>query len=381
MSARKKMALRILPWLLVPALLAACSSPPTTDAGSSASKPARGKEGLDAVYAALKGLDLQARRQKLIELAKKEGGSLTIYAATNPTDLKADADAFEASTGIKVRTYSNSSDVVARVKQESQANASGADIAYDATPNMALLEQDNLLLPLSSPLADQLTSFARDPNGKWLAADAYLYMVAWNTKLVGAGKAPTTYEDIFRNHQGQIGIDSRDWPWFATLVEDYFVAKKGMTEQAAIDLVRQGVRGATIVTDHTLGAQLMAAGKFGVYAVMYYHYLERFPGAPIGWEPAVQPFIAGRAGLGIVSNTDNPAGALLLTEWFLSDGQKVLLDQNRLPLNTQYQPKELSQIETIPLRDDLSLDPAAEKKWNGIWTSIVESAGTKPING
>src|SRR5262247_1949765 len=77
--------------------LAACSSPTS---GDDDSKKTGGAPDIADVYAAVNGLDSSARRAKLTELAKKDGGSITLYASINPTDLAQFTEEFTKATGI-----------------------------------------------------------------------------------------------------------------------------------------------------------------------------------------------------------------------------------------------------------------------------------------
>ena len=72
--------------------------------------------------------DLQSRRQKLIALAKKEGGSVTWYTAFNADDVAAINKDFKAKTGITVKLYRAGSSTV---RQRTEQEASGGGIRAD----------------------------------------------------------------------------------------------------------------------------------------------------------------------------------------------------------------------------------------------------------
>jgi ABC-type Fe3+ transport system substrate-binding protein len=376
---RRNWRLRFVTMVAIGALVAtACSSDGSTaDSDGSTTAPAD----LQAVYAELEGLDAEARRARLIEMATAEEGDLTLYSAVNPDNLDPTIEAFQDDTGITVQVLA-ASDLASRILQEFEAGVVGADVVQDGAETTTLLSQEGVLSDLDTPIEDEIIESGR--SDQWLASDTYIYLIAWNTDLVADGDQPTSYEDLFERFPGQFSIDSSDWQWFATLVTEYFEGQQGMTEEEGIAVVADNVQGAVVMADHTLGSELLAAGDYPVYPVMFHHYLPGFEeaGAPIAWEPAVFPMIAGFTALGITSNTDNPASALLLTEYQLTDAQAIYAEQGRTVTNTQYATDSATaDFEIIPLSPELALDTEERTKWENIWTEIVQSTGTKPIEG
>src|SRR5665811_2458860 len=98
-------------------------------------------------------------------------------------------------------------------------------------------------------------------------------------------------------------------------------------------MIVEAVAGAQIVNGHTLGAQLLASGEYRVASSLYLYRVRTLieEGAPIAWEPAVEPLIARVTGLGMHHRTPCPASALLLTEYMLTDFQHMLPEFERDP--------------------------------------------------
>jgi iron(III) transport system substrate-binding protein len=362
---------------LIAILVSACSSPATVDDSGSNGGAAGGTAGvpeaLQKVYDAVEGQTGDQRRQKLIEMAKQEGGQVSYYSTTAPDDLEPVLEAFEKATGVKVNLYAGGNAAVAqRVLQEQAANKVGADVIQAGTSELQLMNKEGVLASISSPYREQILEAGRSE--KWLAPYVVASLVAWNTNNVK--DPPKSLEDVFTKFQGKLALTAGDWDWFATVVKEYLVAKKGMTEEAAIDLVRQGAKGATVQDDFTLGAQLLAAGEVDVYPEMFHHYLPDFlsDGAPIAWEPAIQPIFLSVVGASITNAAKHPAAGLLLVEYLLSDAQSILAEHGRTVANTSFEGGlDPAKYEIIPIPDGTSFGEEESKKWEGLWNDIVQS--------
>ena len=355
-------------------LVSACSSPATVgDSGATTSGTAGVPAALQEVYDAVEGQTGDQRRQTLIDMAKQEGGEVSYYSTTAQDDLNPVLDKFQADTGIKVNLYAGGNAAVAqRILQEAAANKVGADVIQSGTSELQLMNEQNVLADIESPYRDQILEVGR--NEKWLAPYVVASLVAWNTNNVK--DPPTSLEDVFTRFQGRLALTAGDWDWFAGVVKDYLVGEKGMSEEAAIEMVRQGAKGAKVQDDFTLGAQLLAAGEVDVYPEMFHHYVPDFldKGAPIAWEPAIQPIFLSVVGASITNATKHPAGALLLVEYLLSDAQPILAANGRTVANTSVQGGlDPNKYKIFPIPDGSQFSPEETEKWEGLWTDILQS--------
>jgi iron(III) transport system substrate-binding protein len=91
--------------------------------------------------------------------------------------------------------------------------------------------------------------------------------------------------------------------------------------------------GARSVDGHTQLAELLAAGEFAVAATGFNHSMDdqTDAGAPVRWRPAVEPVVVKAAGVGVLRGAPHPAAAALFYEWILTEGQRLLEEDHRIP--------------------------------------------------
>ncbi|GIF57403.1 hypothetical protein Air01nite_34980 [Asanoa iriomotensis] len=366
--------------------LSACGGSPTATAESSAGGGddcfAKTAKELDDIYGQLEGLSMDQRTAKLKELAKDKG-PVTITASTNPDDAKITYPAFTKATGVEVELQSADADSGrARLVEEIKACHAGTDVFIADATEVAPMEREGWLLPLNSPNLDAIPDSAK--LSKYFASDTVnVFVAAWNTKQVKGGDVPTTWEEVLA-HPKAVAVDVGDYVWFATLVKDYFVKEKGMTEEQAIDLFRNAASKMIPTDGHTLMVQLLAAGEFDIIADGYQHSVQSNvnKGAPIAWKDPkpVEPIVVRPGGDAIPITADNLPGALLYIDWTLSmEHAKLSVSMNRttvLPIEGGLDPN----IKAIPVSTDLINDPDAVKKWEDLWESVIRQTGKKPLS-
>ncbi len=344
------------------------AAPATTEAPPPESP---GGARLQEIYTGLDGLDADARRTRLIELAQEEDEGILFYTSLNLDDSLPVIEAFEDLTDLDVDLYrASSSTVLQRTLQEADANFAGADVVLINGPEMAVLDDQGLLLPLVSPITDDIVPAAVFPT--WAGVYMNVFTAAWNTDLLGADEIPTTWEEVFTNYSGRLAMELGDFDWFATLVKDYFVAQQGLTEDEAVDLFRQAAASSSKVIDgHTLMAQLLIAGEFDIVTSAYHHRVvrESGKGAPIAWDPPVQPLVIRPNGIGVHADTGAPATALLFAEFMLTDAQPLLVEGGRTPANQTVEGGISSEF-TILGVDVVTLNEERDK-WETLYEQIV----------
>jgi iron(III) transport system substrate-binding protein len=323
--------------LIVAVIVAAgCGGSPTEQEGRDKSDKGAGASKLQKVYAQVEGLDADARRKKLLELAEKEGGELNVYGSANLDEAEPIMSAFEDLSDIDPSLYrASSSDLLQRILQEANANfKNGADVVYTNGPELQVLDDENLLLPLKSPFAKDVVQ-ETVVSKNWLPIYLNAFVATWNTKKVS--QPPKEWEDVLGDYKGKLAMEVGDWDWFATLVTQYFEKEKGMSEKEAVDLFRNAAGGARMVDGHTLMTELLAAGEFSAASSVYKHRAEQLKkdGAPVQWEPPVEPIVIRPNGVGIFADTDSPATALLFADFMLTDVQDMLLEFDRTPASSK----------------------------------------------
>lgn len=299
-------------------LLAAC--------GGSTGEPAADGQALEDVVAAVDGLTGEARAEKLLELAEVEGMALDLYTSMSPALLEPVVDAFEDAYDVDVAVYrANSSTVLQRLVEESEAGFQGSDVVETSGLEMVNLAEADVLERYDSPAREGLVAEALEE--LWTATRFNTFVVTWNTDLVAPGEQPTSWEDLADPRwKDDVAIEAGDVDWYKTLWEHW--VDEGMSPEEADALWEQIAANALVIDGHTVLAQLLAAGEFAV-GVNYFHTneLAAAEGAPVTSEPLVEPTIGRANGVGLVRGAKHPATALLFVDWILSDGQTVL-DEN-----------------------------------------------------
>ncbi|MGH3742636.1 MAG: ABC transporter substrate-binding protein, partial [Micromonosporaceae bacterium] len=307
--------------------LAGCGSPTATDSGGDK----RGAAAYHKVYAKLDGLSGQQRAEKLTALAKKEG-TLVWYTAMQQELAEALAEKFTDAYGIKVDMYrADRTEVLQRVSEESSARyKAGADVVETPGAEMALLAEEGLFVPYRSPIRDSLVEDARFED--WTAERFNVQVPAWNTKKLPKAERPTSLRDLADSrYDGELTLGAEDADWFAT-VSGYWKSQ-GMSQAEIDKTFRAMADRAFVMSGHSERANLLAAGQFGLSASHYTHVNAGLidDGAPVGYEPIVEPAILGPNGTALMSSARHPAAAVLFMDWLMSDGQQVIAKSGTMP--------------------------------------------------
>lgn len=359
--------------LLLVVLLAVSACSEATDAESQ--EEGQPEASLEQVFAELEGLTGEERRQRLVELVRAEDTGLTLYTSLSIDDSGPIVAAFEEQYGISVDLYRASGSTVAqRLLLEAEAGFPGADVVMVNGTEMVVLDEEGLLAPLTTPVAEDLLPSVVFDN--WAGMYVQVFAAAWNTDLIDSSRAPQTWEQVLTDYPGTLGMELGDFDWFATLIKDYFIAQKDMSEEEAVELFAQAARGALVVDGHTLMAELLAGGTFDVASSPYQHRIQRLfeEGAPVAWEPAVEPLLARPNGVALHRDNDAPATSLLLVEWTLTDAQHMVSeDFGRTPTNRLVEGGIPEGYDVINV--DLAALLDEREKWEGLYESVVSQSG------
>ena len=306
---------------LVAVVLVACGSPPTVSDNSEAPPVSDSK--LQQVYDSLDGVDdLQARREKLIEQAKQEGGVVTWYTAFNADDVTAIVEDFKKKTGITINVYrAGSSTVRQRTEQEASGGGIRADVLSATGSDPGILATEGHYAELKSPILEQLIPQAVFPN--WFGDQVYPFVVAWNKDAYPDGKLPKDYPDMLTNFTDGMAIEQTDADWLYGMVA-LLKEQNGMTEDDALKLVGDAVKQSTPFDGHTSMTELIAAGQFKISPDNYHYRVLKTiaDGGNMAWSPKIGPVISAFGGTGIASGAEHPASALLLAEYLMIDNQQ-----------------------------------------------------------
>ncbi len=152
-----------------------------------------------------------------------------------------------------------------------------------------------------------------------------LATLAWNTDLVKPEDVPTSFEELADpKWKGQLAHPDDESDWYMSLY-NYWVAN-GKSEEEAQQLFEQIATNAVFSNGRTGLGQLLGAGDFalGENTTSVIDRLAK-KGAPVAWQPPVEPVLVTFTGPALPQNPPHPAKAVLFIDWMLSQaGQDAL---------------------------------------------------------
>jgi iron(III) transport system substrate-binding protein len=286
--------------------------------------------GVDEVIAAVEGLSGDARTQKLKELADAESGDFSLYTSMTAGHDVTMAEAFEEAHGIGVAVYRASTEAITqRLLEEEEVGFRGADVVDSNGVTMSILADEEILAPYDSPSRAGLVGGSVQDG--WIESRSNTFVVSWNTELVPPGEQPRSWEDLADpKWRGKVALEAGDADWYMGL-RTYWVEGEGKSEQEADRLFEAIARNSVVFKGHSALAQLLGAGEFHVVAANYLHIVKGSieDGAPVAWEPAVEPLITRPEGIAVLRSARRPAAALLYVDWLLGPGQEVIDELGR----------------------------------------------------
>jgi iron(III) transport system substrate-binding protein len=291
------------------------------------------------------------RTQKLIDGAKKEG-EVSLYSSAVIDDTNAITSAFEKKYGVKVKLWRGSSeDILRRAVTEHRAGRYDVDVAETAGPDMEGLEREKLLQQVASPVFADLVPQAVVAHRAWITGRLSIFTATYNTNLIKPADAPKSYEDLLDpKWKGKLGIEADDGNWFMQVVEQ-------MGEAKAMSLFRGIVakNGMSMRKGHTLLGNLVAAGEVPLALTVYGYRVNEMKkkGAPVDGVQ-LPPVIALPTGVAVFAKAPHPNAAVLFMDFFLSDGQRILLERGNVPTNRTVQelPKGLTFVDIPRFLDE-----------------------------
>lgn len=310
--------------------LAACGGSPTAPSDGGSNNDDSGPTKAEQLYEEIFGLSGQERRDRLVELAAKEDG-LNLYTSMTADVADAVTQAFTDQFDIEVSVYrAGSETVLQRILQEQDAGFPGNDVVETNSSELGALSQEGVMAEYKGERRDMVPEAGQAEN--WTATRFNLFAPSWNTDQVSGDLIPTSWEDLADpKYDGLLSMELGDYDWYLALYT-YFL-DQGKTEEQVDKLFADMVDGAKLVKGHTVQAELLSAGEFAVVASNYTYIVQRAKdeGAPVEYQPMVEPVIARPNGAGLMKNAANPATAMLFMDWMLEEGQAVIVEESLTP--------------------------------------------------
>lgn len=289
-----------------------------------------------------------------LEDGARQEGKVSWYTVVNESgDL---AKEFEKKYPyIKVDTLRLSNPrVLARILTEAQANLFAYDVVRANAFTLNALMEKGLVGPYDSPERKAYSPGWKDARGYWTSTDENIFVVGYNTRLVGQAEAPKDWKDLLDpKWKGAIGMEPSDFELYAGLEK-----KWGAGRAAAFfkELAKQDIQ---FRSGHTLLAQLMVAGEMKL-AIVFAHRVEamKIQRAPIEWVATMDPTICSLGVISLAARPRHPNAAKLLIDYILSrDGQRLLQSQNRVASRVDIDPLtprlDRRKLALLPLEPEL----------------------------
>jgi len=272
------------------------------------------------------------RTQRLIDGAKKEG-AITLYSSAVIADTDAIIDAFQKKYGVPVRLWRGSSDdILRRAVTEARGGRYDADLAETAGNAMEGIERERLLAEVASPVFAQLMPQAAVPHRGWIADRLSVFTAAYNTTVIKPADVPKSYQDLTDpKWQGKLGISNEadDANWFMAVAD-------AMGQEKAVALFRKiaMTNGMSVRRGHTLLSNLVVAGEVPLALNLYGYRVNELKQHAAPVEGIVlPPAFALPTGIGAMAKAPHPNAALLLLDFYLTDGQRILAERGNVPTN------------------------------------------------
>jgi iron(III) transport system substrate-binding protein len=346
-----------------------CGASPTAGGGKADSGEQTAAQKLYAEIGPLKGKE---RRDKLVDLAKKEG-QLSLYTSMTSDVADIVTKKFGDQFGIHVDTYrAGSETVLQRILQEQSASYAGNDVVETNANELFDLNGEHLLATYKGERRDMVPKAGQFDG--WTATRFNLFAPSWNTNLVKPGDAPKSWEDLADpKWNGKLSMELTDSDWYLTLYG--YWRKHGKTDAQIDKIFADMADGAKIVKGHTVQGELLSAGQFSVVASNYSYIVAnaKDKGAPVNYLPFVEPVIARPNGVALMRSAKHPAAAMLFSDWLLTEGQKILTDSGLTPSIVEGD-DPLKGVEIVPI--DVQTLVKDGQEWEKKYDKVV-SGGEK----
>jgi iron(III) transport system substrate-binding protein len=306
------------------------------------------------------------RVAKVAAAAKKEG-TLTLYTTIAEKDLPILVKPFEAKYGVKVVVWRAGTDkVLQRTVAEAAAKRYDVDVIHFGAPEMEALSREKVLLPIKSPVHQELQPGSVPAHREWAATLLSVWVQVYNTRLVKADTLPKSYRDLLDPRwKGKLGIEAKDQDWFASVVDVMGGGEAGL--KFFRDMV--ATNGLSVRQGHTLLNNMVISGEVPLALTVYNYMPEQAKkkGAPVDWF-ALEPAIARSNAVGVARRAPHPNAALLFYEYLLGEGQQYFVGMDYVPTNTKVPSplKGVRIVQTDPIR---SLDEA--DKWTRLFEDTI----------
>src|ERR1700741_515529 len=157
----------------------------------------------------------------LVALAAWAQPVVNVYSSMAEKDVRQLVAEFERRTGVKVNLWrSGKNRVLERVLREARGGRYEVDVVHNPAPEMEALHSEKLLRRMDSPRHAELIPQAVPAHREWAGPRVYVFVQAYNTRVVDKAELPRTYGDLLAPRwKGRVAIEGKEQEWFYTLVQ------------------------------------------------------------------------------------------------------------------------------------------------------------------
>ena len=272
-------------------------------------------------------------------------GKMMFYAAFNANDSKTLTDGFKQLYPKIDAVFYRATDaqLMERILTESRAGQNLWDVVMTTSFYGHNLKKRGVLAPYDSPERKYYRDGYKDPQATWTSIYTNYAAFGYNTRSVAKTAVPKSLDDLLKPEwKGNIGIDSRAYEWFGTMV-------KAMGDEKGIVYMRELAKQVQLRNGRNLLAQLVAAGEFKGGLTAYSQTFETLKpaGAPVDWI-YLNPVFANIHPTGISAKAPHPNAARLFMDFVLSKrGQELIRGMSRIPDRIDTPPEHARLMEGI----------------------------------
>lgn len=283
------------------------------------------------IFAAMVGfLWLSSLEAAEVNVKAEVEGKIMFYTTTDAEKCKILTDAFmqlyPKIEALYVR--SGSSQLAERILAEARGGKSVWDVVLTTPLYSQVFNNKGLLAPYDSPERKYYRDGYKDKQGIWTSVYTNYTIFGYNTKQLSKKSVPASYHDLLKPEwRGQIGMESKAYEWFATVV-NYMGVEKGLTFMRQLAQQKLQLR-----SGRGLLTQLVAAGEIkGTLATFNQHFENaKAAGAPVEWV-ALDPVFAYLHPIGLSAKAPHPNAGKLFIDFILSrKGQEIIRSVMLIP--------------------------------------------------
>lgn len=317
------------------------------------------------------------------EATAADGQTVTIYSSRNEQLIKPLLDRYTEQTGVKIELVTDKTGpLMARLQAEGKNTPADMLLTVDAG-NLWQAAEQGLLQPVaSSVLEANVPAKYRDPKGMWTGLSLRARTIFYDPSKVTADQL-STYADLADpKWKGKLCLRSSKAVYNQSLVASMM---ENLGEEKTEAVIRGWV--ANLVTDafsdDTSMLEAIAAGQCEVGVANSYYYgriLDEKPDFPVKIFWANQETTGTHvniSGAGVITDSDNPDGALKLMEWLSSDEAQGLYasSDKEYPVKEGVDESELLRSWGPFKQDSISVQKFGERQTQAI--QMMDKAGYK----